>query len=485
MKHLILICCLLAGCLDLMALVEEIPGKTIFRQNKADVYSDGAFNNLASKLKEYQAQNPFGIKKVVINAYASPEGGKVWNDKLAFRRAENIKIWLKKHAQVPDSLIHIEDYGVSWDKLEQYVSLDDSVPARARVLEIITEVPEETRVNGVLKDSRLQQLQNVKNGQAYLYLFAKYFGRLRYGEVQIYFEEDGEYKRNVVSENSLGVYVDSVVVLSKEIPDSNASSEIALADSSALMIPVKTDSCQCEDLVSGVLDELESDSVVFYGVIGGPEPKNIIIRGVMRDIDSYDDAIDMKEKVKKADSIATEPVQYESRPLFALKTNLLYDLAITPNIEIEVPIGNRWSLNGEFLHGWWLRKNDTFCWQIESLGLEARYWLGDRSNRRVLNGWFIGAFGGVGVYDFQLQRDYGSQGDCVTVGLSAGYSRQLDRNWNMEFSLGAGYLHDSHVFYRVIEHRLIRQRKETINAFLPLKAKVSLGYLITYKTKKK
>lgn len=32
------------------------------------------------------------------------------------------------------------------------------------------------------------------------------------------------------------------------------------------------------------------------------------------------------------------------RPFIALKTNLLFDLALMPNIEAEVPIGNRWSV---------------------------------------------------------------------------------------------------------------------------------------------
>ncbi|WP_394369748.1 DUF3575 domain-containing protein, partial [Bacteroides propionicigenes] len=34
-----------------------------------------------------------------------------------------------------------------------------------------------------------------------------------------------------------------------------------------------------------------------------------------------------------------------TRPLFALKTNLLFDAALMPNIELELPIGKRWSLN--------------------------------------------------------------------------------------------------------------------------------------------
>ena len=47
------------------------------------------------------------------------------------------------------------------------------------------------------------------------------------------------------------------------------------------------------------------------------------------------------------------------RPLFALKTNLLFDAALMPNIEIEVPVNKRWSLNGELMFPWWLLDGDS------------------------------------------------------------------------------------------------------------------------------
>ena len=52
-------------------------------------------------------------------------------------------------------------------------------------------------------------------------------------------------------------------------------------------------------------------------------------------------------------------------PSFALKTNLLFDLAFAPNIELELPFGksNRWSLNVEWIFPWWLIDNDKFCFQ--------------------------------------------------------------------------------------------------------------------------
>ena len=174
------------------------------------------------------------------------------------------------------------------------------------------------------------------------------------------------------------------------------------------------------------------------------------------------------------------------RPLFALKSNLLFDLALTPNIEAEVPLGRRWSVVGEFQHGWWLKKDNTFCWQLETLGLEGRYWLGDRG-RRVLTGWFAGAFAGIGVYDFQLKRDKGVQGDFyISAGLSGGYAMQFGCSpWGMEFSLGAGYLTTEYARYRIYQNKLVRHGAlMRFSGIVPLKAKISLVYMFHHRKKK-
>ena len=40
------------------------------------------------------------------------------------------------------------------------------------------------------------------------------------------------------------------------------------------------------------------------------------------------------------------------RVIVALKNNILYDLALAPNIEVELSIGKRWSLNTEYKCPW-------------------------------------------------------------------------------------------------------------------------------------
>jgi hypothetical protein len=187
-------------------------------------------------------------------------------------------------------------------------------------------------------------------------------------------------------------------------------------------------------------------------------------------------------------ALVPDAVAYLRRPLFASKTNLLYDLALTPNLAFEVPLGLRWSVSGEFLNGWWLNHSDTFCWELASLGLEGRYWFGDRANRRVLTGWFVGAFASSGSYDFQLRRDYGYQGKYIAAGLSAGYAFQFGSSpWSMEFSAGAGFLSSRYTPYtpdRSVSHELWRTGPDMrYTGFIPLKAGISLVYMFSRKVK--
>ena len=86
----------------------------------------------------------------------------------------------------------------------------------------------------------------------------------------------------------------------------------------------------------------------------------------------------------------------KSVPFLALKTNMLFDIALIPNIEVEVPVGKCWSLNGELMFPWWLFDNDKYCMQILSGGLETRYWLDNKKKRNILTGHFAGLYAGGG-----------------------------------------------------------------------------------------
>lgn len=169
----------------------------------------------------------------------------------------------------------------------------------------------------------------------------------------------------------------------------------------------------------------------------------------------------------------------DSRILLAVKNNLLYDLALAPNVEVEIPVGKRWSLNAEYKCPWWLNNSHEFCYQLLSGGVEARIWLGERLGSRVLSGHFLGVYAEGGIYDFQFKGD-GYQGKYYGAsGVTYGYAKRVARHLSFEFSLGIGYLTTEYRKYTPYEGDIVWTKSGRYNFIGPTKAKVSLVWLIT------
>ena len=165
---------------------------------------------------------------------------------------------------------------------------------------------------------------------------------------------------------------------------------------------------------------------------------------------------------------------------FALKTNLLYDVLLTPNVALEIPIGNHWSIQGEWIFPWWVSGDNSNALQLLAGDIEGRYWFGtkeNRSNRQLFTGHFIGLYASAGIYDFQ--NDWGYQGEFnKSIGISYGYGLRLSNSFNLEFSIGVGYLSTDYSKYKLKNNELIWQSDNSYTWIGPTKAKVSIVWLI-------
>lgn len=189
------------------------------------------------------------------------------------------------------------------------------------------------------------------------------------------------------------------------------------------------------------------------------------------------------------------PMPRTKKPLFALKTNLLFDAATLVNLELEVPIGKRWSIAAEVILPWWLQPDKQRCIQMLSGNIEGKYWFGNREydnkgrDRNPLTGWFAGLYAGGGYYDIEWNAR-GYQGEFfIAAGISGGYSHSIGRNLRMEYSLGVGYMQTNYRYYEAEkgsdnEWHLIRQRDGRFTWMGPTRAKVSLVWMINYHTKR-
>lgn len=186
------------------------------------------------------------------------------------------------------------------------------------------------------------------------------------------------------------------------------------------------------------------------------------------------------------------------RPV-AVKTNLLFDLATALNVEVEVPVASRWSIAGEWIFPWWLWENKQNSFEVLSGNIEARYWLSSNFKKQEITlgkhnplaGWFVGLYGGGGLYDLEWNKK-GYQGEFfIATGISAGYVHPLSRHLSMEFSLGVGYMKTDYRYY-VAEFsnidndwHLIRQHNGSYSWIGPTRAKVSLVWYPHFKSKKR
>ena len=197
-----------------------------------------------------------------------------------------------------------------------------------------------------------------------------------------------------------------------------------------------------------------------------------------------DSVSDSEQRVSWSYSAGTVGFERVQKPLFALKTNLLFDLATVLNLELEVPLGRRWSVAVEGMFPWWLWDSKQYRLQLISGHLEGRYWLGDRQKQAPLTGWFAGLYGGWGYYDVEW-GSRGIQGQFCDAGLSGGYAHAIHKSGNLrlEYSLGLGYLrspyHD-YVPYRDSQGnwQTLCQQEGVYTWIGPTRAKVSLVWVL-------
>jgi hypothetical protein len=147
-----------------------------------------------------------------------------------------------------------------------------------------------------------------------------------------------------------------------------------------------------------------------------------------------------------------QSVKPKSFPPFALKTNLLYDLAMLPNLTFETYLGKGWSIALEGNWSWWVFGSPVWKWdyhRIQAAGVELRKWIG---SRQPLQGHAAGLYVMGGTYDIRLSaKDEISRGWLSnwsrSAGISYGYSFPVSGNLGLEFGIAAGYVGGTYYDY--------------------------------------
>ena len=136
-------------------------------------------------------------------------------------------------------------------------------------------------------------------------------------------------------------------------------------------------------------------------------------------------------------------------PWLALKTNMLYDVCLIPNIGAEFSIGKRWTITFDWFYTWFSSDNRHRYWQGYGGYLGVRKYFGSSKSSLPLGGSGVGSFPrghDLGLYALGLTYDveWGGKGYQAArfgfgAGVEYGYSMRIGRRLNLDLSIGVGF----------------------------------------------
>lgn len=170
---------------------------------------------------------------------------------------------------------------------------------------------------------------------------------------------------------------------------------------------------------------------------------------------------------------------------WAIKSNLLYDAALVPNIGAEFYLGHGLSVAGSWNYAWW--DTPTWYWRYYGGEIDLRYWLGRAAKEKPLTGHHVGLYAQVFTYDFMLS-DHGFMGGepgkdlfgqaNYTVGFEYGYSQPIAPRLNLDFTIGIGYHGGLYNEYYYVDEHYVWHALKRRHFMGPTKAEVSLVWLL-------
>lgn len=170
-----------------------------------------------------------------------------------------------------------------------------------------------------------------------------------------------------------------------------------------------------------------------------------------------------------------------------LRTNMLYDALLMPDIGVEFYLGKGWSVMADWMYGWWRHDSSRWYWRAYGGNLGVRKWFGKEARKKPLTGHHLGVYGQIFTFDFEAGgRGFmgGEPGGALwdkmnyAAGVEYGYSLPVARRLNLDFTIGIGYWGGLYHEYVPVDDCYVWQSTKRRHWFGPTKAEISLVWLI-------
>lgn len=380
--------------------------------------------------KVRQAVETNDLDSVIVYGYASPDGPPKKNELLARARCASLAEYIVHHAGISPCFIRQRPVGIGWDELRRFVAANPDVPSRGKVLDILDHTPLYIfDAKGNIIDGRKKQLMDLAGGRPYRWMMNNIFPDIR---------------------NAVALSLCSRSALDKS--DSVAQK------------PVNDEST--EDLN---LSRNSGNSNLSGNMENNPESNPEIISESQEIVESIDESEEISAQNSEitAGTIDTHVPIYR----FALKTNMLYDAILMPNLELEWLISKKWSVAIDGNVAWWNRSY-TKAYRIAYGTPEVRYHI---KPQEEWHGMYVGVFAGGGFYDL-CNPKRGYRGPLVMSGLSFGYMWPISRCFSLEAGVGVGYMYSRYKRYVPHDGHKVYLRTRDLHYFGPLKLKLSIAW---------
>lgn len=167
-----------------------------------------------------------------------------------------------------------------------------------------------------------------------------------------------------------------------------------------------------------------------------------------------------------------------------VKTNLLSDATLSPNIGVELPLAPQWSVEASGgLNAWTVNGHRWRHWLVQP---EVRYWLCDRFAGHFFGVHLLGGQYNIGNInldfsflgtDFSKLSNNRYQGWFGGAGIAYGYTWILSRHWSIEAEIGVGWTYTRYDKYRCADCGKKIESNHPHNYVGPTKAALNMVYV--------